>query len=215
MILSDVIKSIPLYKYSGSLSDIAEELGLNISPDNIMYLGDNPNVGFHFSLSNSILIKLYSDGSDFSGTGYSSISTNSELATLYYVKGKDTICFGVSNTGKPVLNFICGKCRNLIDGTEKYGYVSCVGSTSGLYGGGCVISDGYTQKDWFTYLTHQIDMFVSMYPMCTKQGDLFENMNVATIFCQSNEYKLFTLGNKNYLSLTGPSEGYNRLITEF
>ena len=227
--LKDVIQKIPLYTLSESgavavsidLHLIADSLGMNLDAGNsVLYMGDNPENGFEFYYNgtNTLYIYLYCQGVRKSGSGdIISAPVNSNNAYLYYIKGKSgTVAFGISSDGSVKLQFICGKAINIVDALEKYGYLLCVyGSyaNSGTY----VMSDGYYKSNWFDSggLQEVSDYFAQFHPMCSHQGDLFENVYVATIFKQTTDYQLFTMNDKNYAALNMGKNNGIRYITEF
>lgn len=224
MALKDVIRQIPISLPTIDFKSIAAELGFNYrvisDTECVMYLGDNSNNGYLFQKNSNAVFSslLYCNGEKMNSTGDGVSVTAQTASTVYlsYIKGKDTVTFGITGNGAVTLQFVCGRATNVIDGIVKYGYCCDYGGNYAYYGN-YVMSDGYYKRQWFNSdgLLQISDYFAYFYQMCSHQGDLFDNIYVATIFKQTTDYQLFTLNNKDYVSLNTGKNTAMRYITEF
>ncbi len=217
MALKDAVQKILLNSLTASnFASIAVELGFNYKAISdsacIMYLGDNSDNGFCFELSYlTLTVSIYCQDSKKEALYWFTY----DASYLYYIKGKDTIAFGSTNTGTITLQFMCGKATNVVDGSIKYGYLLGI-NESYTNAGAYVMSDGYYKSNWFpTTLWQTSDYFAQFYQMCSHQGDLFDNVYLAIMFRKTTDYQLFTMNGKNYASLNMGNENGMRYITEF
>ena len=210
MALKDVIKAIPLYQIQigttstyvikFDLAETATALGMNYDLDTgVMYLGDNPNNGFLFTVTtNTLDIYLYVNGVKNGNHTIRCVCT-SEKAYLYYVKEKDVVSFGITSTGSGIFKFMAGNSTSLLDGTKKYGYVSV--AINNNYAG-VAMEDGFNEVIFNGYAFQITDYFVQMTPLCTSEGFMFDNIFMVTMCKSTTDYTLFTMNNKNYFSIS-------------
>lgn len=192
----------PSYILHFNLAEIANALGMNYNTEtNVIYMGDNPNNGFHFVEDGSnVWLYLYRNGENLTDYIQAEWCANAN-SYIYYKKFKNTVMFGISDSNNNIrLPFMCGKANSLSDNSEKYGYMYSPASNNSNSSMFIVMEDGYGESRTISGCLKYPNEYVQMIPLYTDELYSFENIYLAVAFKYVQQYQIFTLNNQNYLS---------------